>query len=112
MFLLVHIRFNVREGRRPAKTRRGTDWRELPTQYGGMPNLHMPQLRRGHGHLTWQTITRYGRCWGPLLDQQRVVFQKWRATAIDVTLSLMLMYPKARREVHDMYRGPMPSLSQ
>jgi len=47
-----------------------------------------------------------------IVDGRRVVFQKWRSTAIDVTLHLRLTYPKARREVHDIDRGPMPSLSQ
>jgi transposase-like protein len=31
--------------------------------------LRVPKLRRGNGDLTWQSITRYERCWGPLLDQ-------------------------------------------
>src|SRR5262245_51217115 len=57
-------------GRRPEQTRSGTYCRELLTQYGGMPNLHVPKLRRGNGHLPWQTITRYERCWDPLLAQQ------------------------------------------
>ena len=39
-------------------------------QYACIPALRVPQLRRGNGHLCWQTITRYERCWGPLLDQQ------------------------------------------
>ena len=57
-------------GRRPEQTRSGTYCRELLTQYGCIPNLHVPKLRRGNGHLMWQTITRYEHCWGPLLDQQ------------------------------------------
>jgi hypothetical protein len=32
--------------------------------------LHVPKLRRGNGALPWQSITRYERCWGPLLDHQ------------------------------------------
>jgi Transposase, Mutator family len=57
-------------GRRPDQTRSRTYCRTLLTQYGCIPALHVPKLRRGNGHLTWQTITRYERCWGPLLDQQ------------------------------------------
>ena len=56
-------------GRPPESTRSGTYRRALLTQYGGIPNLRVPKLRRGNGALSWQTITRYERCWGPLLDQ-------------------------------------------
>ena len=57
-------------GRDPEQTRSGSDHRELCTQHGGIPALRVPKLRRGNGALTWQTIERYERCWGPLLDQQ------------------------------------------
>jgi hypothetical protein len=30
----------------------------------------VPTLRCGHPSLTWQTIERYERCWGPFLEQQ------------------------------------------
>jgi putative transposase len=33
-------------------------------------DLQVPTLRRGNRALAWQTIARYERCWGPLLDQQ------------------------------------------
>ena len=56
--------------RRPEETRRGTYARELWTQYGGIPDLRVPKLRRGNGCLAWQTIAHYERCWGPFLDQQ------------------------------------------
>src|SRR5712691_9734794 len=56
-------------GRPPERTRSGTYRRELLTQYGRIPDLHVPKLRRGNPALDWQTITRYERCWGPLLDQ-------------------------------------------
>jgi len=56
--------------RRPEETRSGTYERELWTQYGCIPDLHVPKLRRGNGCLRWQTIARYERCWGPFLDQQ------------------------------------------
>jgi len=56
---------------RPAElTRRGSDRRELLTQYGPIADLRVPQLRRGNGDLHRQHMTRYERCWGPLLDQQ------------------------------------------
>jgi putative transposase len=56
---------------RPAElTRSGSYRRQLLTQYGPIADLHVPKLRRGNGDLNWQSITRYERCWGPLLDQQ------------------------------------------
>ena len=57
-------------GRPPESTRSGSYQRALLTQYGPMADLHVPKLRRGNGALTWQSITRYERCWGPLLDHQ------------------------------------------
>jgi putative transposase len=55
---------------RPAElTRSGSYRRELLTQYGPIVDLRVPKLRRGNGDLTWQSLTRYERCWGPLLDQ-------------------------------------------
>ena len=56
-------------GRTPESTLSGSSRRTLMTQYGGIPALHIPKLRRGNGARTWQTITRYDHCWGPLLDQ-------------------------------------------
>ena len=56
-------------GRGPEHTRSGSYRRELCTQYGGIPDLRVPKLRRGNDALSWQTIERYERCWGPLLDQ-------------------------------------------
>jgi putative transposase len=56
-------------GRRAELTRSGTYGRELLTQYGPIADLRVPKLRRGNRALPWQTITRYERCWGPLLDQ-------------------------------------------
>lgn len=56
--------------RRPEATRSGTYKRELWTQYGCIFDLCVPKLRRGNRDLTWQSIERYERCWGPLLDQQ------------------------------------------
>ena len=55
--------------RTPESTRSGSYQRALMTQYGCIPALHVPKLRRGNGALPWQTIMRYERCWGPLLDQ-------------------------------------------
>jgi transposase-like protein len=55
-------------GRRPELTRSGTYTRELLTQYGCIADLRVPKLRRGNRDLQWHTITRYERCWGPLLD--------------------------------------------
>lgn len=55
-------------GRGPECTRSGSYSRELFTQYGCITDLRVPKLRRGNRHLQWQTITRYERCWGPLLD--------------------------------------------
>ena len=57
-------------GRDPEQTRSGSYHRALFTQHGCIPDLRVPKLRRGNGALTWQTIERYERCWGPLLDQQ------------------------------------------
>lgn len=57
-------------GRPPEATRSGSYQRELLTQYGPIVHLHVPKLRRGNGALTWHSITRYERCWGPFLDQQ------------------------------------------
>jgi len=57
-------------GRPPESTRSGSYQRTLLTQYGSIADLHVPKLRRGNGALTWQSITRYECCWGPLLDQQ------------------------------------------
>jgi transposase-like protein len=56
--------------RRPEETRSGWYERELWTQYGCIPDLHVPKLRRGNRQLKWATISRYERCWGPFLDQQ------------------------------------------
>ena len=56
--------------RRPEATRSGTYPRELWTQYGCIADLRVPKLRRGNRNLTWQSIERYERCWGPWLDQQ------------------------------------------
>lgn len=55
-------------GRCPERTRSGTYGRELLTQYGSITDLRVPKLRRGNREIKWQTITRYERCWGPLLD--------------------------------------------
>ncbi len=55
-------------GRCPELTRSGTYGRELLTQYGRIADLRVPKLRRGNRELQWQTIERYERCWGPLLD--------------------------------------------
>jgi len=55
-------------GRRPELTRSGTYGRELLTQYGRIADLRVPKFRRGNRELKWQTIERYERCWGPLLD--------------------------------------------
>jgi transposase-like protein len=57
-------------GRSPESTRSGSYQRVLLTQYGAITDLHVPKLRRGNGALIWQSITRYERCWGPLLDHQ------------------------------------------
>jgi putative transposase len=57
-------------GRGPERTRSGSYRRELFTQYGGIPDLRVPKLRRGNGDVSWQTIERYERCWGPFLDQR------------------------------------------
>jgi putative transposase len=56
-------------GRPEELTRSGSYQRQLLTQYGPIADLRVPKLRRGNGDLTWQSITRYERCWGPLLDQ-------------------------------------------
>lgn len=58
------------QGRMPEHTRSGFYCRQLLTQYALIAHLHVPKLRRGNSQLSWQTITRYERCWGPLLDQQ------------------------------------------
>jgi transposase-like protein len=55
--------------RRPEETRSGASTRQLWTQYGCIPHLRVPKLRRGTRHVDGQTIGRYERCWGPLLDQ-------------------------------------------
>ena len=52
------------------QTRSGYYRRALITQYGCLTDLRVPKLRKGNGHLEWQTISRYERCWGPFLDQQ------------------------------------------
>jgi len=57
-------------GREAEQTRSGCYRRELITQYGCIANLRVPKLRKGNAALEWQTISRYQRCWGPLLDQQ------------------------------------------
>ena len=57
-------------GRDVEQTRSGYYHRELLTQYGRIPDLRIPKLRKGNGDLEWQTISRYERCWGPFLDQQ------------------------------------------
>lgn len=57
-------------GRPPEATRSGSYQRTLITQYGAIADLHVPKLRRGNRALTWHSITRYERCWGPLLDHQ------------------------------------------
>ena len=56
-------------GRPPECTRSGSYRRELLTQYGAIADLHVPKVRRGNGALHWHSLTRYERCWGPLLDQ-------------------------------------------
>ena len=50
-------------GRPPESTRSGSYQRALLTQYGPIAALHVPKVRRGHGALTWHSITRYERCW-------------------------------------------------
>ena len=62
-------------GRGPEQTRSGCYHRELITHYGRMADLRVPKLRKGHGSLAWQTLSRYERCWGPLLDQR--VMHDW-----------------------------------
>jgi transposase-like protein len=57
-------------GREAEQTRRGCYRRALITQYGCIADWRVPKLRKGHGNLEWQTISRYERCWGPFLDQQ------------------------------------------
>jgi hypothetical protein len=57
-------------GRPPEATRSGSSQRAWLTQYGPIADLHVPKLRRGNGALTWQSLTRSERCWGPLLDHQ------------------------------------------
>jgi transposase-like protein len=57
-------------GRGPARTRSGSYRREWFTQYGGIPDLRVPKRRRGNGDVSWQTLARYERCGGPLLDPQ------------------------------------------
>jgi putative transposase len=57
-------------GREAEQTRSGSYRRELITQYGRIADLRVPKLRKGNGALEWQTIRRYERCWGPLLDEQ------------------------------------------
>ena len=56
--------------RGPERTRSGSYHRELCTQYGGIPDLRVPKLRRGNGAVSWQTSERYARCWGPFLAPQ------------------------------------------
>src|SRR5262249_54508017 len=51
-------------------SRSGSYQGALVTQYGPIAALHVPKLRRGNGALPWHSITRYERCWGPLLDHQ------------------------------------------
>jgi Transposase, Mutator family len=56
---------------RPAEaTRRGSSQRAWLTPYGPSADVHVPQLRRGHGAWTWHSITRSERGWGPRLDHQ------------------------------------------
>jgi len=57
-------------GREAEQTRSGCYPRELITQYGRIPDLRVPKLRKGNAALEWQTIRRYEHCWGPFLDQQ------------------------------------------
>src|SRR5712691_2469459 len=57
-------------GREAEQTRSGCYHRELITQYGRIPDLRVPKLRKGNAALEWQTIRRYEHCWGPFLDQQ------------------------------------------
>jgi putative transposase len=56
--------------REAEQTRSGFYRRGLITQYGVIPDLRVPKLRKGNGDLEWQTISRYECCWGPFLDQQ------------------------------------------
>ena len=55
---------------RPEATRSGTSRRELWTQSGLLLDVRVPKLRRGNRDLTWQSIARDERCWGPFLEQQ------------------------------------------
>lgn len=57
-------------GRTAESTRSGYYRRILWTQYACLPDLRVPKLRRGNDQIPRHTITRYARCWGPLLDQQ------------------------------------------
>src|SRR2546422_10462438 len=57
-------------GREAEQTRSGCYRRELITQYGCIADLRVPKLRKGNAALEWQTISRYQRCWGPLLARQ------------------------------------------
>jgi hypothetical protein len=54
----------------PKHTRSGASARQLWTQYGGIPTLRVPKLRRGNRQLEWQTSGRYERWGGPWLAQQ------------------------------------------
>lgn len=63
-------RYARRPWRRPPElTRSGSYRRALLTQYGPIADRRVPTLRRGNATLNWRSITRYERCWGPLLDQ-------------------------------------------
>jgi transposase-like protein len=91
-------------GRPPESTRSGSSQRALLTQYGPIADLHVPKLRRGNGALTWQSITRSERCWGPLLDHQVMSYcvghslRDWQET-LALTLGAVLSLAACNRLV-------------
>lgn len=106
-------------GRPPEATRSGSYRRELLTQYGRIADLHVPKLRRGNGALSWQRMTRYERCWRPLLDQQVLSYclghrlrdlQETMAWTRGEVLSLLVCNRMVARVAPDLERFKTPPL--
>lgn len=71
--LTTHLGFNAYErnpksGKASGAARSGYFKRILSTNYGDIPDLRIPKLRRGNKDREWQILCRYQRCFPHLFD--------------------------------------------
>src|SRR3990172_2089191 len=72
--LLAHLGFapytRLESGPKPPEQQRsGFFERQVKTDYGSLPDLHVPKLRRGNRERVWQVLTRYQSTLQRVLDQ-------------------------------------------